>query len=412
MTIDQLLETAAVRAGLICRLRLLEQPVRRQLSKQMAAILSQQYRTSVPLATALLDALSNKLFVRGVLTDSDPLPLPAGWPVAERQAYRLALRDGYAVLAGWLDNNGSVTVAAIPAFDGTSGAIVNDDIVAVVPGGDSEIVDLYYADRQERYRSTGAGWRLEQTITYPVVNGRPLGPLLIAIGTGQSELLPVESLLEALEAAVLDLQAVSRSQGWPQRYLITDGIGQFLRSPFGQPLLGPDGLPIRRELIFEPGSILKIDAGEKTEFGQLAPATADTAVIRQLLELISLVSGVPLYYFTGDWPSGIALLTVEQRINAKAEYYQALFTAPLVKLFQRIADLQSYYLREPARTVRDLDWYPPQIETEEVKQLRAKAVVEQYQAGLLDRRTALRLIYPDWPEKRLDEITNQGAMNE
>lgn len=411
MTIDQLLETAAAQAGLVRRLRLLEQPVRRQLSKQMAAILSQQYRTSVPLATALLDALSNKLFVRSVLTDSDPLPLPAGWSVAERQAYRFALRDGYAVLAGWLDN-GSVTVAAIPAFDGTAGAIVNDDVIAVVPGGDSEIVDLYYTDRQERYRSTGAGWRLETTTKYPVVGGQPLGPLLIAIGTGQSELLPVESLLEALEAAVLDLQAVSRSQGWPQRYLITDAVGQFLRSPFGQPLLGPDGLPIRRELIFEPGSILKIDAGEKTEFGQLAPAAADTATIRQLLELISLVSGVPLHYFTGDWPSGIALLTVEQRINAKAEYYQAMFTAPLVKLFQRIADLQSYYLREPARTVRDLDWYPPQIETEEVKQLRAKAVVEQYQAGLLDRRTALRLIYPDWPEERLDEIMRQGAPNE
>ncbi|GIW83465.1 MAG: hypothetical protein KatS3mg105_5272 [Gemmatales bacterium] len=410
MTIDQLLNEAAGQAGLVRRLRLLEQPVRRQLSKQMAAILSQEHRTSVPLATALLDALSNKLFVRSVITDSDPLPLPTSWPVAERRAYRFALRDGYAVLAGWLQDT-DVTIAAIPAYDGTTGAIVAADGIAVVTDN-GETIDIYYQDRQERYRAAGAGWRLEQTTKYPVVNDRPLGPLLIAIGTGQSELLPVESLLEALEAAVLDLQAVSRSQGWPQRYLVTDGVGQFLRSPFGQPLLGPDGLPIRRELLFEPGSILKIDAGEKTEFGQLAPATTDTAAIRQLLELISLVSGVPLHYFTGDWPSGIALLTVEQRINAKAEYYQALFTAPLVKLFQRIADLQSYYLREPARTVRDLDWYSPQIETEEIKQLRAKAVVEQYQAGLLDRRTALRLIYPDWPEERLDEITNQGAMNE
>lgn len=408
MTIDQLLNEAAGQAGLVRRLRLLEQPIRRQLSKQMATILSQEHRTSVPLAAALLDALSNKLFVRSVITDSDPLPLPASWPVAERRAYRFALRDGYAVLAGWWQDT-DVTIAAIPAYDGTTGAIVAADGIAVVTDN-GETIDIYYQDRQERYRAAGAGWRSEATTRYPIVAGQPVGPLLVTIGTGQSELLPAESLLEALEAAVLDLQAVSRSQGWPQRYLITDGVGQFLRSPFGQPLLGPDGLPIRRELLFEPGSILKIDAGEKTEFGQLAPATADTTTIRQLLELISLVSGVPLHYFTGDWPSGIALLTVEQRLNAKIEYYQALFSGSLVRLFQRIADLQSYYLREPARLVRDIDWYPPQIETEEVRQLRAKAIVEQYQAGLLDRRTALRLIYPDWPEERLDEIV--GAMNE
>lgn len=398
MNIDQLLSDAASMAGLVRRLRLLEQPVRRRLSRQMAMILSQEYRTSVPLAGALLDAICNKLFVK-----TEPALLPATWPVAERQAYRFALRDGYAVLSCWIDETG-VQVAAIPAYDGTSGAIVTSNAVVVVSGDESKTIDVYYADHLERYRAAGTGWRLEQTNSYPVVSGQPLGPLLVPVGTGQSELLPVESLLEALEAAVLDLQAVSRSQGWPQRYLISDAVGQFLRSPFGQPLVGPDGLPIRRELLFEPGSILKIDAGEKTEFGQLAPAAADTTTIKQLLELISLISGVPLHYFTGNWPSGIALLTVEQRLNAKVEYYQALFTGPLVQLFQRIADLQSYYLREPARQVRDIDWYPPQIETEEIRLIRTKAVVEQYQAGLLDRRTALRLIYPGWSEERLNEI--------
>jgi hypothetical protein len=394
------------------------------LSPDMAAALGSVNgeRRLTPVLATVVEAISNKLFVdpkgckAAKVKDTKVIAEWLGdnqWAVIERELYQTLIRDGTAYLFVCWSERPLFTVR--PSFDGTTGALACGGFTLNAwKDGDRHYLDLYYPDRIEKYTRIAEGqWeprRDQEQEPWPVpwvdAKGQPLGIPLIAFSIGKSDVEPALQIGRDINEAILDLVATSRLQGWPQRFLKGKRAVSVMLSPEGQPLIHPHtNRPIPRHMKLTPGSVMLLD--NESELSQLEGATPNTGAIDKLLELLSLVTTVPTHYFKGEWPSGVALIQAESRLNSKAESHQGRLTSAIVEVLRLCFRLSNTF----GNTTYDADqelligWHSPEIETEDLRRERETAtrenVVALHAAKLMSLETALKALHPEWSEEAI-----------
>ncbi len=398
------------------------------LPEAMASILGSRKRKTVPVLGVAVEAISNKLFTKAIAAEkATTTKLLQGWltatrwPRLERALYQAVSRDGYAyLLVTWDGDQPKLTVRE--AYNGSEGALMLEGVgLNVFKQGKDLCADFYYPDKVEKFiqKNGDREWLRRQDApdeTWPLdwtdLDGQPLGVALVRVGDGVSDIACALQVQRDLNEALLDAAAISRTQGWPQRYSAGEEGGDWLTNANGQPLRTITGDPIRRELKLEPGSVMQLK-GPNAKLGQLDAATPDRTLVDVHLELVSLLTTVPTHYFTGQWPSGVALLQAESRLNARVEDHQGVITEALVAvvlLMLRLARTFGGLALDTAQAIA-VEWYPPQVETADLQMDRDKATTELFQAGLLSLRQALVRLHPDWTEDLLvaEEAAIRGA---
>lgn len=425
-SIDKLLEDAK-RPGLAVKeLRTATQGTPVTLTPSMAAVLGTQARRTVPVLSVVVAAISDKLFVKTVraatATATKQLQkwLAANqWGQLERKLYRAVVRDGYAaLLVTWDAYRQQPLLTLREAYDGTEGVLIAGGVpinIWRLSEGREPVVhaDFYDTSRIEKYVRRSGKWEPRRDLpdeVWPLDwtdrSGEPLGRALILFGDGASAVAGALQAQNDLYEALLDMTAISRTQGWPQRFISGDEQGEFLTNANGQPMRTLSGAPIRRELKLEPGSVQYL-RGQNAKVSQLDAARIDRTAVDVQLELITLITGVPSYYFRGNWPSGVALVQAETRLNSQVGAYQGVCTPSLEATLQLMLRLGATFggvVLDATQPIA-VEWYPPQIETEDLVREREKATIALYTAGLLSRETALERLHPDWTvEQRAEEL--------
>lgn len=402
-----------------------------RLSDDMAAALGSPngYRRLTPFLATITETVANKLEIdeaklkASKVRDSKQIATWLGddkWSVTEKELWRAASRDGRAyILVRWVDGP-DYTVRE--CFDGTNGAgSVKENgetkfTFNAWKAGDYFYIDLYFPDRIEKYaRQAEKKWEPrkdssdeEWPLPWVDDSGEPLGIALVEYSICQSDVDNAVQVGRDLQESVLDLVATSRLQGFPQRWLRGQKNPHVLLNETGQPLVSPiTGKPFPRTVQAAPGSIMLI--GAEAELGQLDAHKADSGPIDKLLELLSLITTVPTHYFTGQWPSGIALLQAESRLNHKIEAHQARLTSSVVvmlRLTMRLSNLFGGTAFDPDQDLT-IPWYSPQIETEDLRIEREKATTENvtalFGAKLMSRFIALKAIHTDWSDDEINQ---------
>lgn len=422
LDIDAVLTSLAGAASQVEAYRRASRPETVALPQGMAALMGKASRQRIPFLGVAIEAVSNKLFTRRISAGKATLDkalarfLEANqWELLERDLWEAALRDGYSFLLVTFGAEGP-KLTLRPAYNGSEGAAQLPDgaTINVYTLDEVKCADLFYPDRIEKYQieaRTGQWVPRRDTEAEPwplpwVDNaGAPLGLALIPFGNGASMVADALQVQSDLNEALLDMGAVSRSQGWPQRYLSGETSGGLLRNIHGQPVRDALGNPVRKEMRLEPGSVLRLE-GDAAKLGQLDAARVDRTAVDVHLEVLSLVTGVPSHYFTGDWPSGVALLRAETRINARAEHLQSVFTPSLVAALRLMFSLEALYGAGGAvPEAISVEWYPPQVEDEAIRAERASSVMDLYKAGLISLEVAIARLNPDWtPEEVAEEV--------
>ena len=209
-----------------------------------------------------------------------------------------------------------------------------------------------------------------------------------------------------MNEALLDMLAASRTQGWPQRWIRGQKNPDVLTNDLGQPIISSTtGRPIRRTVNASPGSIMLLSDG--SEMGQLDGAEPTSGVLDKLLELLSLVTTVSSHYFTGQWPSGVALIQADSRLNHKIEAHQGRLSGGIAAMLRLAMRLSSYFAGTAIDQTQPIviPWHAPQIETEDLKIERQKATEESVTAlvaaGLMSKEVAIRALHTDWNEEQI-----------
>jgi hypothetical protein len=426
--IEKLLSDAASHAALLAEYRQATIPFQVKLSAEMASALGTPERRLTPFLATAVDVIANKLEV-----DNESLKLGKvgdtkavqawlgddGWAQIERELFFAVVRDGKAfVLTAWTDEGPYFHV--IEAYGGVCGAHVEMDDRTPLFGwttwqkDGASYFDLYYDDHIEKYIKPAGEkkeWQPRQDApdeAWPIPwtddAGQPLGIPLTRFSIDASDIADAVQIGRDMNETMLDMLASSRTQGWPQRWLRGQKNPDVLTNSFGQPVISSTtGQPIRRTVHAAPGSILLLSDG--SEMGQLNPSQADPTVLDKLLELLSFATTVPSHYFSGEWPSGVALIQAESRLNHKVESHQGRLTKPIVAILRLAMRLSNYF----AGTAFNVDqpiiipWHAPQIETEDLKrerdQFQQESVVALVEARLMSKETALRTLHPDWSDE-------------
>lgn len=320
-----------------------------QLEKAIASALGTSKRQSIPILKPILSAVSNKLAIKGITSGNTDIDLFAAQWLLETEElqqtiFRNVVRDGETyVLINVVD--GVAKYTNIEAYNGSTGAAYiygdNDTVeYALHIWQDNKVYycDVYFIDRIEQYRFNNKEWEQYNTIEWNAALGLPL----IKFDIGTSDIADAIQLNKDINEAILDLIAVSRTMGFPQRYTTGKLNAELILNSYGQALIDPIvNRPLTRNLTLQPGGILNFSEG--TTLGQLDAATADTSVIDKLLHLLTIVTTVPMHYFTGNWPSGIALLNAEMRLNHKVESHQMLLVTGVSALLETTIRLRNEY---------------------------------------------------------------------
>lgn len=422
MDIAQIITDLAGYGASVEQYRRAVKPTSKVLTAQMASLMGRLSRQQVPVLATVVDAIAGKLFVKRIGTDRATSTkllngwlAENGWELLERSLWEAAIRDGVAFLLVTF-TNGRPQLTLRTAYNGAEGAaaIKGGATINVYNQDGVRCADIFWPDRIEKYlfdtrTETWVARRDTPEEPWPLpwvtAEGAPLGQALIPFGTGISELEGALGLQADLNEALLDLVAVSRGQGWPQRVISGEEGGDLMRNLFGQPVLDRNGAPVRKEVTLTPGSVLRLE-GEKAKLDQLPAATVDRGAIDVILELLSLTTGVPMHRFTGQWPSGTALVNAEVRLNSKAEHLQSVMTPPLVASVGLMFALGALYGDGvvPPKSV-SVEWYPPVTEDEDTKRARETQTVSLYNAGLMSLETAIRRLNPDWSD---EEVTAEA----
>lgn len=408
------------------------------LSADMAAALGTPTRRLTPFLATVVDVVANKLEI-------DDEQLKAGkvkvgkeiqrwlgdneWALIERELYQCVVRDGKAfVLTTWQDDQPKFTVRE--AFNDVSGAhVVEDDgkptyAFNAWSADGAAYFDAYFPERIEKYvkpsdkdtwqpriDEPGEAWPLPWTDDA----GQPLGIAITEFAIDNSDIADAIQIARDMNETLLDMLASSRTQGWPQRWLKGQRNPGILTNDLGQPIISSlTGQPIRRAVQAAPGSILLLNDG--SELGQLDPSKADTTTLDKLLELLSFVTTVPSHYFNGEWPSGVALIQAESRLNHKVEGHQGRLTSAIVTMLRLAMRLSNHFAGtsfDPEQPII-IPWHSPEIETEDLKQARqqfqSEYVAKLVGAGLMSRDVALRELHPDWDDAQIQtELARLGA---
>ena len=398
------------------------------LSPEMAAALGQSKRTLVRVLATVVDAIANKLFVKSIVVNDSNVQTAVDqwlavneWDLLERNLYNYAVRDGKSYALVSFANN-QPRINALEAFDGKTGVyVVTDEMNPDVQlfaintwyaGGD-RFLDAYYPDRIEKYIYDGNEWGKRRDtpdeawpIDWSDVNNAPLGIPLIEYSIGESDLANgAVQVQKDINEALVDLLAVNRMMGFPQRYIKGKNT-MLITNDLGKPLISPlTGEPFIRKEVLSPGAIKLLNAGD--DFGQLDAATPNTSTLDMLLEVLALVTTVPSHYFKGDWPSGVALLQAESRLNSLAEAHQSQLTSPVIRMIGYMVKLANTFGRTTYNTAYTIDvtWHSPQVLTYDLQmqleESKVKQVTALRTAGLLSLQAAVRMLHPDWDETQI-----------
>jgi hypothetical protein len=429
--IEQLLTNVSAQATALTEYRQATVAWQVTLSPEMAAALGTPQRRLTPFLTTVVEVIANKLEI-----DDDSLKLAKvadtktikqwlgdnNWSIIERELFQAVVRDGKAfILTSWTEQGPKFSV--IGAYDGLCGAHVEcaDDEPQygwnTWQQDGASYFDLYYVDRVEKYIKSGEKkeWMPRQDepdeawpIAWLAEDGSPLGIALTEFCIDNSDIEDALQIGRDMNEALLDMLASSRTQGWPQRYLKGQRHPDVLTNDLGQPIISSTtGRPIRRQVFAAPGSIMLLSDG--SEMGQLEPSKADPTVLDKLLEVLSFITTVPTHYFSGQWPSGIALIQAESRLNHKVEAHQGRLSGALAKVVQLAMRLSNYF----ANTAFDAEqnvvipWHAPQVETEDLRrereQFQQESVVALVEAKLMSKKVALQTLHPDWSDEQIQE---------
>ena len=393
-------QSAQSKAALIRSIRQAVNPPARPLPPPLRSLFGREFRTPLPVLQAVIAAVADKLYLARVRNRRKTIEQQIGRLLAAsdyqlRLLFAAVVRDGTGYLMTVTDPKPALLF--VPAYDGTVGAFTFPDgaigVVGATETGE-RLLTVFRTGSVERYREQSQQWVRtgSERWPYPVP--------VIEFGDGKSFVEPLIQLQDDLNLAVFDLLAANRAVGFPVRYILGSASSDYLTNLFGQPLIDATGSPIRRTITLEPGAFVRI-GDPNAEIGQLAASPPDATTINTLLELFSLLTGVPLFFFKGTVPSGAAIQAAEQRLNATVERYQSLLSDPI----RRVCSVLSSLLlnRQSEEDEWSVEWYPPQIETEELRSQRVKWVVEAVKAGLMSKEEAVRTVHPDWPEERIAE---------
>lgn len=145
--------------------------------------------------------------------------------------------------------------------------------------------------------------------------------------------------------------------------------------------------------------------GADSDLVQLDSAQVSTTAVDKIEHLISSFTTVPVFYFTGsDWPSGVALVQAETRLNAKVESHQTYITPAFEQMLGLMLRLSNTYgsTAYTATTIPMVTWYTPMVETDDLRMAKqeslTKNLVLQVGAGLRSIESAVRLLNPEWNE--------------
>lgn len=415
-------------AMLLMELRQATVPLQVSLSPEMATALGSTYRRLTPFLGIVADVISSKLeiddqaiklrkvgdtnAVRGWLGDDS-------FGVAERELWFALVRDGCGyLLTMWDDDTGMPCYTAIAQYLAGAGAFITADGVGVHAwqSPDGACLDVYEDDRIETYirgRAEKDEWvaRYESADAWPIdwtdQDGMPLGCALTKFEIDESDLASALQIGRDMNEALLDMLAASRTQGWPQRYISGGGkAADLLTNPLGQPFVTSGGRPMRRTVNLTPGSIIPLAEGQA--LGQLAATTADATLIDQLLVVLGFLTTVPTHYFSGSWPSGVALIQSESRLNHLVEEHQGRLSSPAVAVVRLTIRLSNTFGEDAtidAAQAITIPWHAPQILTEDLlrerEQHQQDSVATLVEKGLMSKMSALRALHPDWKDEQI-----------
>jgi hypothetical protein len=409
-----------------------KEPMR--LSVHQAEALGTKNRNVLRFVKTAIAAIADKLFINSIATEDAPTnDVMQQWltknriETMQRELYKLIVRDGIAYVLVKYEND-SPALSIVESYDGKTGAVSIYDAqtkqeIAVINSwyaGATRNVDVYYDNRIEKYTydndtgmwitrkdTTDEEWPIDWTDN----NNEPLGIALVRFDISESDIVEAVQLQSDMNEAVLDLLATSRTMGWPQRVLKNASQETYLLNQYSQPLLDyGTSYPIPRKIELTPGSILMLQ-GTDSDLNQLEPATPNTTVLDTLRSLFSQVTTVPQYILNGnEFPSGVALLNAEMRLNHKVESHQGYLTPSFESMLTMMVKVNNVFgdTAYAIDAVWTIVWASPEVYTEDLKlemqAARVDTVVKLKMAGVISIEEAVRTLHPEWNET---EIQNE-----
>lgn len=394
---------------------------------EIAAVLGYRQRRLIRVLQTAVDTIANKLFIEKIsagdtTTDTyiDNLLKTNRFDNLQRDIFKAVVRDGETyVLVRYKNDRPSFSL--IDAYDGSTGAAYVYSIedseeveyaINVWFSNGQRRVDIYFSDKVEHYKQDRDGdWDLFKTTDWTDNDNQPLGIALIKFDINSSDIADAIQIQRDINEAIIDNIAISRSMGFPYRYTSGKVDPTLIQNLYGSPVLDPTGTPIRRRENVSPGAIAHYNEG--TEVQQLDSAEPNTTLIDKLLHLLSLVTTVPIHVFQGgDFPSGIALIQSETRINAKVESHIGLLTPSFEALTVAAMRLSNTFgnTRFSLDVEVTVEWASPEVYTMDMQLEMRKSeianVVALRNAGLISIEEAVRMIHKDWDDT---QIANEVA---
>lgn len=230
-------------------------------------------------------------------------------------------------------------------------------------------VNLYFADRIERYITAQATGTLEEDLeryqTYseddvdwmtthdvgevPVFAFQP--NYLLSRGAGTSDLEDAMSIIDLINKGFLDMAVASEFTSAPQRW--ATGVEIPLDPKTGEP----------KSLYKAGGDTVWTASNDMAKFGQFAAGSLSSfkESINLLVEHLAVVSRTPLYYLQAmaNWPSGEMLRSIEAALRQRVQDHQDSFTGTWQAIM--LAALRLSGVEVPAENANDVipEWLPP-----------------------------------------------------
>lgn len=373
------------------------------------------------LCPVVVDSLAEKLSVSSFKTESDPDLLRQWWNLNRMDATQMvvhlaAIRDGDGyLLVEWDNITGWPLFTHENAYDGTTGVHVvysderrSEPKVAVkrwtITSGvniTTRRLNLYYADRIEKYTATGSGaWQEhhEEGQPWPIPwagkDGSPLGIPIVhfrnknqGYSYGESELEDVTPLCDALNKSVVDLLGAADTTGFQ--------------------MITATGVPSDATFIVAPGVMLR-SSDPATQFGTVPPADLSglIAVIDSFAAYIAKITRTPLSYFqlTGQVAAAGTLKEQRAGLIAKARKCQTVFGNAWEDAMYLARRLYNTFgaggLDEQAEI--SCEWCDD--EKPEPREL-AEEVELLTRAQAASTRQKVKTLHPDWSDDDIDAET-------
>jgi hypothetical protein len=360
-----------------------EQP--NALTAAQLTILDGLVTTAKPLVDnqcrVIVDTVRSRLSVGGLICRDAAVQaavdedwLLSGLPAQQHSVHRDALRDGEAyLLLAWRNDTGRPWLEAHPQWAGSGGdgsgegvhlAYDDDGRPQVAlkewvsypgPGASLRRRTLYYPDRIERYAlGTGAGsdggglgwrpYRLPDDPSWPVPwvdeDGRPLGIPVVPFVNDVDDARHRRRGVSELAGAILGLQRAHN-----------DNLHSLLAAVrmTGYQMITATGMTKEEAADVKVGPGQLIGAAKDTARIGILPAGDLSQVEKALsatLKILAQNADLPVHAFTGEWPSGEALMRAEIKLVARARVRQERFGRAWASALHKAVLLRNAFGRE------------------------------------------------------------------